>query len=141
MRAFAAVLLRRLIFRPPLHPVPSPHPHQSIAAPRTTIYDYLSETTRGNLEVILLAALREERDSSALKGITETVCELAVGSFERKRTYFDYWFGKNIYGWLYVRPVPRAIKCCFAAGKLKRSYAQGVRFQVREFQGILYFRS
>ncbi|KAG8702119.1 hypothetical protein FRC08_003684 [Ceratobasidium sp. 394] len=87
MRAFAAVLLRRLIFRPPLHPVPSPHPHQSIAAPKTTIYDHLSETTRGNLEVILLAALREERDSSALKGVTETVCELAVGSFERKRPF------------------------------------------------------
>ena len=88
MRAFAAVLLRRLIFRPPLHPVPSPHPHQSIAAPKLTIYDHLSEATRNSLEVILLAALREERDASALKGVTETICELAVGSFERKRMSF-----------------------------------------------------
>ncbi|KAB5590286.1 Ran-binding protein 6 [Ceratobasidium theobromae] len=87
MRAFAAVLLRRLIFRPPLHPVPSPHPHQSFAAPKTTIYDHLSEATRENLESILLAALKEERDSGALKGVTETVCELAVGSFERKRPF------------------------------------------------------
>ncbi|KAG8795726.1 hypothetical protein FRC12_010570 [Ceratobasidium sp. 428] len=87
MRAFAAVLLRRLIFRPPLHPVPSPHPHQSFAAPKTTIYDHLSETTRGRVELILLEALREERDLNALKGVTETVCELAVGSFERKRPF------------------------------------------------------
>lgn len=89
MRAFAAVLLRRLIFRPPLHPVPSPHPHQSIAAPKSTIYDHLSEATRNSLEVILLAALREERESSALKGVTETICELAVGSFERKRMFIS----------------------------------------------------
>ncbi|QRV78468.1 importin subunit beta-3 [Ceratobasidium sp. AG-Ba] len=87
MRAFAAVLLRRLIFRPPLHPVPSPHPHQSFAAPKSTIYDHLSEATRNNLELILLAALREERDLNALKGVTETVCELAIGSFERKRPF------------------------------------------------------
>lgn len=87
MRAFAAVLLRRLIFRPPLHPVPSPHPHQSFAAPKSTIYDHLSEATRKNLELILLAALREERDSNALKGVTETICELAIGSFERKRPF------------------------------------------------------
>ncbi|KAJ1305512.1 hypothetical protein OPQ81_000519 [Rhizoctonia solani] len=87
MRAFAAILLRRLIFRPPLHPVPSPHPHQALAASKTTIYDHLSEATRGNLEAILLAALREERDQSALKGVTETICELAVGSFERKRPF------------------------------------------------------
>ncbi|QRV93246.1 importin subunit beta-3 [Ceratobasidium sp. AG-Ba] len=87
MRAFAAVLLRRLVFRPPLHPVPSPHPHQSFAAPKSTIYDHLSEATRNNLELILLAALREERDLNALKGVTETVCELAIGSFERKRPF------------------------------------------------------
>ncbi|KAF8732544.1 ARM repeat-containing protein, partial [Rhizoctonia solani] len=87
MRAFAAILLRRLIFRPPLHPVPSPHPHQALAASKTTIYDHLSEATRGNLETILLAALKEERDQSALKGVTETICELAVGSFERKRPF------------------------------------------------------
>ncbi|KDN34958.1 hypothetical protein RSAG8_12009, partial [Rhizoctonia solani AG-8 WAC10335] len=87
MRAFAAILLRRLIFRPPLHPVPSPHPHQALAASKTTIYDHLSEATRGNLESILLAALKEERDQSALKGVTETICELAVGSFERKRPF------------------------------------------------------
>ncbi|CUA71113.1 Ran-binding protein 6 [Rhizoctonia solani] len=87
MRAFAAILLRRLVFRPPLHPVPSPHPHQALAASKTTIYDHLSEATRGNLESILLAALKEERDQSALKGVTETICELAVGSFERKRPF------------------------------------------------------
>ncbi|CAE6486306.1 unnamed protein product [Rhizoctonia solani] len=87
MRAFAAILLRRLIFRPPLHAVPSPHPHQALAASKTTIYDHLSEATRGSLESILLAALREERDQSALKGVTETICELAVGSFERKRPF------------------------------------------------------
>ncbi len=82
MRSFAAVLLRRLVFRPAL---PDPHrmnPNQNLA-----IYDHLSEDTRFRTERALLRCLRQEQNDSVRKKVADTITDLAIGSMERGRPW------------------------------------------------------
>lgn len=81
MRSFAAVLLRRLIFRP--IPPESRHPH---AAP-LTIYDHLSEDTRMKCERSLLRSLREESQDSVRKQVADAITDMASGSMSRGRPW------------------------------------------------------
>lgn len=78
MRSFAAVLTRRLLFRP----LPSNlDPSQT----NRSIYDHLSESTRKNMETVLLLCLREETDESVRRKVVDTVTDIAMGSMERGR--------------------------------------------------------
>jgi hypothetical protein len=82
MRSFAAVLLRRLVFRP----VP-PEPHNMNHSAPLTIYDHLSENTRFRTERALLRCLREESVDSVRKKVADTITDLALGSMERGRPW------------------------------------------------------
>ncbi|KAF8333461.1 armadillo-type protein [Cantharellus anzutake] len=82
MRSFAAVLLRRLVFRP----VP-PDPHRVNPTQNLTIYDHLSEDTRFRTERALLRCLRQEQNDSVRKKVADTITDLAIGSMERGRPW------------------------------------------------------
>ena len=82
MRSFAAVLLRRLVFRP----VPR-DPHGLNHSAPLTIYDHLSEGTRFRTERALLRCLREESVDSVRKKVADTITDLALGSMERGRPW------------------------------------------------------
>jgi importin-5 len=82
MRSFAAVLLRRLVFRP----VPPDRHDLNHSAP-LTIYDHLSEGTRFLTERALLRCLREESVDSVRKKVADTITDLALGSMERGRPW------------------------------------------------------
>lgn len=82
MRSFAAVLLRRLVFRP----VP-PDPHNLNHSAPLTIYDHLSEDTRFRTERALLRCLRDEANESVRKKVADSITDLAIGSMERGRPW------------------------------------------------------
>lgn len=78
MRSFAAILLRRLAFRPI-----TGRPGLAVS---TVIYDYLSEGTRKDVETMLLDCVANETDDSVRSKILDTVTEFAEGSIHRGRT-------------------------------------------------------
>ena len=90
MRAFALILLRRLLFRPPQS---SPNAHaptassSSSAGPRLVLYDHLSEQTRDALERTVLHALSSEQSPSVKTKAADTVTDLANASFQRGRPW------------------------------------------------------
>lgn len=77
MRSFAAILLRRLAFRPI-----TGRPGLAVS---TVIYDYLSEGTRKDVETMLLDCVANETDESVRSKILDTVTEFAEGSIHRGR--------------------------------------------------------
>ncbi|KAG8968328.1 hypothetical protein FRC03_007787 [Tulasnella sp. 419] len=81
MRSFAAVLLRRLMFRS----VSS----TSRLNPYTAIYDHLSENTRKTIEALLLICLANEGVESVRNKIVDTITEMAEGSMSRARQSSD----------------------------------------------------
>lgn len=93
MRAFALVLLRRLLFRPPQATSSdgvgsSSAPSSSTSsAPRLTLYDHLSEQTRGALEKTVLQALSNEQSANVKTKAADTVTDLANASFQRGRPW------------------------------------------------------
>ncbi|KAF8310256.1 ARM repeat-containing protein [Clavulina sp. PMI_390] len=82
MRSFAAVLLRRLAFRP----VPSDHTDINRSG-QMTIYDHLSEDTRFRTERALLRCLHDEAVDAVRKKVADTITDLALGSLERGRPW------------------------------------------------------
>lgn len=82
MRSFAAVLLRRLAFRP----VPSDHTDINRSG-ALTIYDHLSEDTRFRTERALLRCLHDEAVDGVRKKVADTITDLAIGSMERGRPW------------------------------------------------------
>ena len=84
MRSFAAVLLRRLAFRP----VPSDHTDINRSGP-ITIYDHLSEDTRFRTERALLRCLYDEAVDGVRKKVADTITDLAIGSMERGRPWAE----------------------------------------------------
>ncbi|KAG8978874.1 hypothetical protein FRB93_010526 [Tulasnella sp. JGI-2019a] len=79
MRSFAAVLLRRLAFRPV--------PGTSGMPSTTVIYDHLPEGTRKTVESLLLECIANEVDVSVRSKILDTTTELAEGSLKRQRPW------------------------------------------------------
>ncbi|KAG8854198.1 hypothetical protein FRB96_007754 [Tulasnella sp. 330] len=71
MRSFAAVLLRRLAFRPVTGTSGTPS--------TTVIYDHLPETTRKTLESLLLDCIANEANESVRSKILDTTTEMAEG--------------------------------------------------------------
>ncbi|THH09772.1 hypothetical protein EW145_g1787 [Phellinidium pouzarii] len=89
MRAFALVLLRRLLFRPP-QAVPNastPTSSNQSSGPRLTLYDHLSEPTRNVLESTVLHALSTEQVHAVKTKAADTVADLANASFQRGRPW------------------------------------------------------
>ncbi|KAI5120820.1 hypothetical protein M0805_003216 [Coniferiporia weirii] len=89
MRAFALVLLRRLLFRPP-QAVPSassPTSSNQSAGLRLTLYDHLSEQTREGLERTVLHALSTEQVHTVKTKAADAVADLANASFQRGRPW------------------------------------------------------
>ena len=94
MRAFALVLLRRLLFRPPQASSSdagvgsSSAPSSSTSSgPRLTLYDHLSEQTRDALEKTVLHALSNEQSANVKTKAADTVTDLANASFQRGRPW------------------------------------------------------
>jgi importin-5 len=95
MRTFSLVLLRRLLFRElsiqnqTRSPSPSPTGHNSL-------YDHLSEGTRCSLEKLVLSCLTHEERESVRRKCTDTVSDIALGSFERGRDWegLRIWIGE-----------------------------------------------
>lgn len=92
MRSFSLVLLRRLLFRPSLQPYnpnsSSPHPsHNTLSAPRPTLYDHLSNDTLSKLERILLHSLEHEPAKGVRHKAVDTVCDLANEGMKRGRPW------------------------------------------------------
>lgn len=89
MRAFALVLLRRLLFRPPQASAKSPSPSSSTqdSAPRLTLYDHLSEQTREALERTVLHSLSSEQTHNVKTKAADAVADLANASFQRGRPW------------------------------------------------------
>lgn len=102
MRSFAAILLRRLAFRPI-----TGRPGLAVT---TVIYDYLSESTRKDVETMLLDCVSNETDESVRSKILDTVTEFAEGSIHRGRA---------------CHPIPA----------LERSKSESARFQFRSMAG------
>lgn len=77
MRSFAAVLLRRLAFRPMAN--------ASRATPSNVIYDHLQESTRKAVESLLLDCITHESSESVRGKVIDTATEFAEGSLDRNR--------------------------------------------------------
>ena len=91
MRAFALILLRRLLFRPPqvssTDTVGASSSSSSSSNSRLTLYDHLSEQTRDALERTVLHALQNEQSASVKTKAADTVTDLANASFQRGRPW------------------------------------------------------
>ena len=90
MRAFALILLRRLLFRPPQvssNDSVGASSSSSSANSRLTLYDHLSEQTRDALERTVLHALQNEHAASVKTKAADTVTDLANASFQRGRPW------------------------------------------------------
>ncbi|KAI0077247.1 ARM repeat-containing protein [Panus rudis PR-1116 ss-1] len=74
MRSFSLVLLRRLLFRPPINQ-------------RLPLYDHLSSPSLTTLERILLHSLQHEPSPAVRRKAVDTVCDMANNSMSRGRPW------------------------------------------------------